>query len=70
MYGRKLEESQELIAKFEKLPGAKAVKASLDVVFVYIQPDELKGLLEWIRLKAWTRHRAKAGDQQFEDFYL
>lgn len=69
--GRTLEESERLIAKFERLPGAKAVKSSIEVVFVFIQPDELKGLLEWIRLKAWTRQRAKAGDQQsFEDFYL
>lgn len=71
MHGRDLEESERLIAKFNCMPGAKALTAVLDRIFVFIQPDEVKGLLELIRLKAWTRHQSKGRDPKaFEDFYL
>lgn len=68
--GRTLEESERLIAKFFKMPLAKAIDGLLDRAFLFIEPTQVLGLLELIRFKAWTRHRAKGGDQQYEDFNL
>jgi hypothetical protein len=71
MAKRTLRESEQLIAKFESMPGSQHVIKALDRVFIYIQPREIEGLVELIRLKAWERSRVKCNDSTpFEDFSI
>lgn len=71
MAKRTLRESEQLIAKFEAMPGSQHVAKALDRVFLYIQPHEIEGLVELIRLKAWERSRVKCNDSTpFEDFTI